>query len=118
MNDIFCKTINDNGYSGMIYANTDYLKKGFSALTSKYPLWLADWSTHNPQYKCEMWQYTDRDSYKGIKGNVDANIYYGKLDIENPKIVTIDDIKSIAQRITIDTVYFLKGSDKTEVNDD
>lgn len=31
---------------------------------------------------------------------------------------TIDDIKSIAQRITLDTVYFLKGSDKTEVNDD
>lgn len=92
--DIFCKTINDNGYSCMIYANTDYLKKGFSALTSKYPLWLADWSTHNPQYKCEMWQYTDRNSYKGIKGNVDANIYYGKIDIENPKIVTIDDIKS------------------------
>ena len=93
--DIFCKTIQDKGYATMIYSNSDYyINKGFSALTSKYPLWLADWSNHSPKYKCTMWQYTDADTYKGINGKVDADIYYGDIKNENPTIKSIDTIKA------------------------
>ena len=37
-------------------------------------------------------------------------------ECEKINTATIDDIKSVAQKMTLDTVYFLNGVDKSEVN--
>ena len=74
----FCRTIQNAGYTAGIYANKSWLntKMDASALSS-YKIWLALYSSSNTYAgKCDMWQYTDKGSIAGIKGNVDLNQSY------------------------------------------
>ena len=57
----------------------------------------------------ETWTF-----FRGISQNYSTPLE----ECEKIDTATIDDIKSVAQKITLDTVYFLKGTEKTEVNDD
>ncbi len=72
----FCETIEDAGYSAMVYANT--LWEAFTLdlkELSDYQIWYADYEPL-PQtpYRFEYWQYTATGSVDGIKGDVDLNI--------------------------------------------
>ena len=74
----FCDTIEDAGYTSMIYfgrsQSMDMMK--LEELTD-YPFWLAMYSTvMDYPYKIEMWQYTDTGSVPGIEGNVDLNLLF------------------------------------------
>lgn len=74
----FCKTIQNNGYTPMIYASKYWLmyKLDMSKL-SNYDVWLAHYITKT-DYKGSytMWQYTSSGSVNGIAGNVDKNYCY------------------------------------------
>lgn len=85
----FCKRMKENGYEVGVYANPDYINNKFEDL-SEYPLWLA-WYTNNEAkakaYNPLIWQHSSKGSVNGIKGNVDLDIYYGKLEEEKPTTI-------------------------------
>lgn len=74
----FCDTVENAGYTPMIYYNPDqsYKQMYIDELT-QYGLWLAMYA---PQpdfpYPIHMWQYTNQGSVPGIRGNVDINLYF------------------------------------------
>ena len=88
----FCKQLKDKGFDVGIYANPDYINNKFNDI-SDYPLWLAFYNA-NPnsakKYNPLIWQYTSKGTINGIKGYVDLDEFYGKIEskpivIEQPK---------------------------------
>ena len=76
--DLFCKTLEENGYYAMIYANKDWFVNRINSNSlDRYDKWLAQW-TKSPSYNKSfgIWQYTDKGNVNGINGNVDMNIAY------------------------------------------
>ena len=78
----FCERLESHGYDVGVYANPDYMKSKFDmSQLSKYPLWLAKYSSSKGSYNPFMWQYSSKGSVAGISGNVDMNILYdGKAE--------------------------------------
>ena len=73
----FCKTIEDAGYTPMIYFNQNqsYYLLQMERLTD-YPFWLAMYSDEMTYpYKLDMWQYTSTGAVPGIEGNVDLDLW-------------------------------------------
>lgn len=73
----FLSAVEAARYYGMLYANSDYLRKYFDESTLKYDLWKAAWNTDfdNPP-DCGIWQYGGAP-VKGITtGDVDSNFAY------------------------------------------
>lgn len=77
--DIFCKTIENAGYSAGIYTNLDYSNRYFDKkILNKYNVWIAQWS-HKNSYKDEyiIWQRSDK--YRINNKNFDLNyLYYNR----------------------------------------
>ena len=76
----FCAKVEENGYTGMVYANKGMLKDSMNASGIPYLIWLANYTsqtTYNGNYTC--WQYTSKGTVNGISGDVDCNFWYGSL---------------------------------------
>ena len=76
LNIYFCETMEEAGYTPMIYFNS-YQAKNMMFLyeLEDYPFWLAYYSYRmNYPYRVEMWQYTSTGRVPGIGGNVDINV--------------------------------------------
>lgn len=74
----FCITVENAGYTPMIYFNTNQsFDMLYLAELKEYDFWLAQYDTVlNYPYKIDMWQYSDTGSVPGIEGNVDINLYF------------------------------------------
>ena len=75
MADDFLKTVEKEGYKGMLYGSKTYLEKIW--LETKYDTWLAhyvDNTNYEGDYK--IWQICDDGIIDGINGPVDINIMY------------------------------------------
>ena len=75
----FCDTIQNAGYTPMIYANKYDLSTLIdgAALGQSYKIWLANYTsktTYTGAY--EFWQYSEKGSVDGIAGNVDLNVQF------------------------------------------
>lgn len=84
----FLDTVQKRGFIPTLYSNLDFLNKGLKPIASIYGLWLAQWNAEKPSVHCNIWQKTNRGNIKGIKGNVDVNLYldeYGKTVINVKK---------------------------------
>jgi len=75
MADAFMARVKERGYFPANYTNIDYLNKGFSSLTGKYDLWLAQWSKSH-SIECGLWQYSSEGIISGCSGNFDMNYAY------------------------------------------
>ena len=80
--NIFCSTIEANGYKAGIYANLNWwdTKLNDSSL-NKYEKWVAQWNyrcTYDGDYR--LWQCTSDGSVPGISGRVDLNFEFLKAD--------------------------------------
>ena len=74
----FCDTIQNAGYTPMIYFGRSQ-SKDLLILEElvDYPFWLAMYSTiMDYPYKIDMWQYTETGTVPGIDGNVDMNLWF------------------------------------------
>ena len=78
----FCKTIEDAGYTAMIYFNEDQShKKMYLEELTDYKFWLAQYKDSlSYPYRVDMWQYSCTGSVPGIDGNVDINLYFTYAD--------------------------------------
>lgn len=76
----FCKTIEDAGYSSIIYTNLDWARNHYDVnkLNSEgYPMWLAQYSGYpNVNFDYAMWQYTASASLSGVslQGRTDIDL--------------------------------------------
>lgn len=70
----FLDTVDNRGYSPILYTNIDYLTKGFSELQHLFPIWLAQWREEQPTIKFEFWQKSNKGKIPGINGDVDINV--------------------------------------------
>lgn len=75
----FCATVENSGYSAMVYANKSMLENGLNAseIAEDYQIWLANYAT-STSYKGDynFWQYTQSGKVNGISGNVDKSFWY------------------------------------------
>lgn len=76
MATVFLEYVAKSGYQPMIYSNIDFLNRGFSELTNKFDLWLAQWKVSKPSKSCSIWQYSDTAKIDGVPGTPDVNISY------------------------------------------
>jgi lysozyme len=72
-------------YTGEKYYD-DFLKEEFS----DYLFWIANYNFYREKIGDDwlFWQFTEKASVSGIKGNVDVNIYNG--DLEQLRFITIE----------------------------
>ena len=72
--DSFIETVNQSGYTGMLYSSKFYLENIW-VNKHNYPVWLAHY-TENTSYKGDyiMWQLCNTGRINGIYGDVDIDI--------------------------------------------
>lgn len=72
----FCQTIEEAGYSPMLYFNKSQgLEQMDLDRLKKYPFWLAQYGGEMTfPYDIQYWQYSQTGTVYGIDGNVDLNI--------------------------------------------
>ena len=72
-------------YTGEKYYD-DFLKEEFS----DYLFWIANYNFYREKIEEDwlFWQFTEKASVPGIKGNVDVNIYNG--DVEQLRFITVE----------------------------
>ena len=72
-------------YTGEKYYD-DFLKEEFS----DYLFWIANYNFYREKIDSDwlFWQFTEKASVPGIKGNVDVNIYNG--DLQQLRFITVD----------------------------
>jgi len=93
----FCDTIQDAGYTPMIYANKNDLSTLIdgASLGESYKIWLAHYTsktTYTGSY--EFWQYSEKGKVDGISGNIDCNYWYMDGTISNnPNAVSMSKAK-------------------------
>ena len=75
----FCERVKAEGYTPAVYFNLNfgYLRYDLSRIRD-YVFWYAQYEGTAPvfYYNYSIWQYSDRGSVDGIKGNVDLNISF------------------------------------------
>ncbi len=77
LSETFIKTIEDNGYEGMLYGSKNYLESIWE--TDNKKIWLAHYTsktTYENDYK--VWQICSDGKINGINGYVDIDIMYNK----------------------------------------
>ena len=75
----FCDTVEEGGYSSIVYANTSMILQEYDFDVMKgYDFWLADYRELPEQdamyYHFSMWQYTDSGVIPGYEYPVDLNL--------------------------------------------
>jgi lysozyme len=54
---------------------------------SDYLFWIANYNFYRENWRIGFWQFTEKGSVPGIKGNVDVNIYNG--DFQQLQFITL-----------------------------
>lgn len=82
---VFCDAIKKAGYVPGYYANADYYKNMYSDKVKNkgYVFWLAhykkDYTYHEPPYKCDFFQYSDRGKVNGISSkSIDLDVCFNE----------------------------------------
>ncbi|MFC6999612.1 glycoside hydrolase family 25 protein [Rufibacter roseus] len=68
----------------IIYTNYAFYEKHLAGHFDHYPLWIAHY-TPEKSHKIEkrnwlFWQHTDKGKLKGVKGNLDLNVFNGTME--------------------------------------
>lgn len=74
----FCDTVEEAGYTPMIYANRNWFVQDLDLTRlGKYRLWVASYSnTLDFPYMISGWQYTGDGTIEGVNGPVDLNVWF------------------------------------------
>ena len=83
--DAFCKTIQNSGFTPMVYANLSTLNGYISEdIHKSWFIWVAQYNSRCDYKYPFMWQYTSSGHVSGISGRVDMNIVYGQSAVSTP----------------------------------
>ena len=84
----FCSQIKNAGYKSGLYTSRSHWNTYFGTFAAQpaYFHWVAEYnSACNYSGRYEAWQYTSTGRVNGITGNVDRDIWYGRLDRPTPE---------------------------------
>ncbi len=102
----FCEEIKKGGYRAGVYSNpnwfTNYLD--YNELRSLYPIWLAQYYKE-PQFDCDVWQYTSEGIVSGISGNVDLNVIYSESIIAQKEESTVQNFETAGVQALLRQAY-------------
>ena len=89
----FLNKVSENGYDACLYASENFLLTQLNAnqIAKKYKIWLANYSSKtNYDGDYEFWQHSSTGRVKGMKGDVDINVWYKGEEVTdlNPEIYT------------------------------
>ncbi len=72
----FCEKIKEAGYYPMVYASENWIRRYMNVeQLRQYDFWAPQYLEENDfLYDFTMWQYTDKGSIPGVKGEVDLDI--------------------------------------------
>lgn len=92
----FCSQIKSAGYKSGLYTSTSHWNAYFGAFAElpSYYHWVAQYNTsctYSGRY--ETWQYSNTGRVSGISGNVDRDIWYGRLDESAPGATSFSDVR-------------------------
>ncbi|MBE6119169.1 MAG: hypothetical protein E7189_01830 [Erysipelotrichaceae bacterium] len=76
--DIFIEDVKNAGYSNVgVYASSNVFKYQleYDNLSARGAIWLAIWGASSPSLTCNIWQYTNSGSVRGINGRVDMDVW-------------------------------------------
>lgn len=77
----FCKAIEKEGYTPMIYGNLDWLENHLDMEQIPYPVWYAAYQKQPAILEgFQMWQYTNQGKISGISTIVDLNVFIKEKD--------------------------------------
>ncbi len=68
------------GVSPILYINQMFIKKYFAMVPDikrDYDVWIARYGEYKPDVRLAFWQLTSNGSVKGIRGDVDINVFNG-----------------------------------------
>lgn len=83
--DAFCKTIQNSGFTPMVYANLSTLNGYISDdIHKSWFIWVAQYNSRCDYKYPFIWQYTSSGHVSGISGRVDMNIVYGQSAVSTP----------------------------------
>ena len=86
----YCVAIEDAGYKAGIYASLSWWRNYMKGVDS-WTKWVAAWSEVKPNMEgMELWQFTDKGSVPGIKGNVDMSINYSRKKLLQGHVQGLD----------------------------
>ncbi len=96
-------------YSDLFNSQTVFSRE----LAEEYPLWIADYTSRTVLEQARSnwegwigWQYTDRGSVNGIRGNVDRNIYTKEIFLEETDEIPQVENPNQNQQPNTQTVYY------------
>ena len=100
---IFMEDMKKAGYDNVgVYANKDYFTNilDIEKIRRSGKIWLAQWGVSKPYVLCNMWQYTNNGSVKGISGRVDMNYLYEEIEkpieyYDKPEITLIEALNDV-----------------------
>ncbi len=78
----FCRTIEDGGYHAGVYSYQNFVKfnKLDHSIAAPHIFWFASYTRYNKApdfpWSYDLWQFTDRGSVSGIRGQVDLNAVF------------------------------------------
>ncbi|MCM1327271.1 MAG: glycoside hydrolase family 25 protein [Bacteroidales bacterium] len=106
---IFMEDLKEAGYDNVgVYANADYFKNilDIEELRRHGKIWLAHWNISEPSIPCNIWQHTSKGKVNGINGNVDLDILYDDIKVEQ-KYYDVPDFTLIESlnKIGVDSSY-------------
>lgn len=126
---IFMEDMKKAGYDNVgVYANKDYFTNilDIEKIRRSGKIWLAQWGVSKPYVLCNMWQYTNNGSVKGISGRVDMNYLYEEIEnpieyYDKPEITLIEALNDVGVTSTYEFrkkiakangIYDYKGTKK------
>lgn len=100
----FCDEIIKGGFKAGVYSNPNWFNNylNYNELRKLYPIWLAQYYKE-PQYDCDIWQYTSEGKVSGISGNVDLNVIIneGVIKTTAKKPVTTQSFEVAALQVML-----------------
>lgn len=117
----FCQTVENAGYTPMVYGNCDMLNNHLYAeeLAQDYLMWLANFGKNNGTDRgfatpytgtYSFWQHTSRGRVPGISGYVDCNFWYKTSEITRAKVATGISITDSNVTLTTNNMLYLYHS--------
>lgn len=114
MAEIYCSTIESNGYRAGIYANLSWWNNKLnSSNLNKYDKWIAQWNskcTYNGDYR--LWQCTSNGAVSGINGRVDLNFEFESEDTVAEERRSVHNLKNIESGVSNIKLSWTKTTDE------
>lgn len=79
--------LTDRGIPVVIYTNRSGLRKFVNLRFSDVPLWSCDFRRYPTSARTLFWQYSHSGSVRGVRGDVDRNVFCGNVDSWNAHLL-------------------------------